>query len=292
MNYLGNKILRLVKPVVEQFPFAATLYRHIRDRKVNSGEMKNTPMGFKFAGNLSMEQGSFESEEVAIAKRLLRNVEVFINVGANIGYYCCYALQSGKYTVAFEPIEKNVRGLCKNIQANRWGSNIEIFPIALSNDVSIVEIFGQDTGASLIRGWAGSSPYNSMSVPANTADNVLGLRFQGKKCFVLIDIEGAEKMMLEGANFLLSASPKPAWMVEICSAEHQPKGVKVNPELLSTFELFWNKGYESWSADEQCRHIGLEEVRSISAGGKDTLHTHNFIFIEKGKKGEFLDGQN
>jgi FkbM family methyltransferase len=291
MNYLTDRFVRFVKPVVEQFPVVAMAYRNIRDSKAISGEMKNTPMGFKFLGNPSMEQGSFEPEETEMAKRLLRDADVFINIGANIGYYCCYALQRGKHTVAFEPIEKNVRGLYKNVEANRWGHMIEIFPLALSNDVAIVEMFGGGTGASLVKGWAGTSLQNSTLVPANTADNVLGLRFQGKKCFVLVDIEGAEKKMLEGANFLLSAcQPKPVWMVEICAAEHQPKGTKINPDLLNTFELFWNNGYESWSANEQCRYISPEEVRSVAANGKDTFLTHNFIFIEKGKKSEVFDG--
>ncbi len=267
-------------------------YRHVRDSNAISGEMKATPMGFKFLGNSSMEQGSFEPAETEIAKLLLRDADVFINIGANIGYYCCYALQQGKHTIAFEPIEKNVRGLCKNVEANRWGNLIEIFPLALSNSVAIVEIFGGGTGASLVKGWAETSQQNSTFVPANTADNVLGSRFQGKKCFVLIDIEGAEKKMLEGANCLMSATPKPVWMVEICVAEHQPKGSKINPDLLNTFELFWNNGYDSWSADEQCRYISREEVRSVSESGKDTLLTHNFIFIEKGKKSEVLDGQH
>lgn len=290
MNMI-ERCVKLAKPVVEQFPSIARAYRYIRDSRDISGEAKDTPMGFKFLGNLAMEQGLFEPVETEIVKQLLREVDVFINIGANIGYYCCYALQRMKYTVAFEPVERNVRGLCKNIESNHWGGMIEIFPLALSNDIAVVEMYGGGTGASLIKGWAGTREQYSAFVPANTADNVLGLRFQGKRCFILVDIEGAENRMLEGANCLLTANPKPVWMVEICVAEHQPKGVELNPELLSTFERFWNRGYEAWTADRQCRFVSAEEVRDVVASGKDTFLTHNFLFIEKGKKSEVLNNQ-
>lgn len=117
---------------------------------------------------------------------------------------------------------------------------------------------------------------------------VLGDRFKGKRCFVLADIEGAEKLMLEGAVSFLYAEPKPIWMIEISIFGHQPKGVNINPDLMSTFQMFYKRGYEAWTADKQCRCIHPDEVESVVKSGKDTLLTHDFLFIERGRKGEII----
>ena len=122
------------------------------------------------------------------------------------------------------------------------------------------------------------------TVPMSTLDNVLGERAKGKKCFVLVDIEGSEDMMLQGAKKMLSLQPRPIWMVEISTTEHQPEGVKVNPDLLSTFRRFWEKGYEGCTADQRMKTITEEEIKNICKNGKNTLLTNNFLFFDKGQK--------
>jgi hypothetical protein len=110
-------------------------------------------------------------------------------------------------------------------------------------------------------------------VPTSTMDLILGSRFEGKKFFILVDIEGAEKLMLEGASSILLAEPKPIWMVEIQISGNQPNGTCINPNLLSTFKIFWDKGYEAWTANKQCRHIHFDEIDRIIRSVKDTIFT-------------------
>ena len=161
--------------------------------------------------------------------------------------------------------------------------------MVLSNKVGVIDIYGGGTGASLVKGWAGTPEQYVTLVPSTSLDNVLGARFQSKRCFILVDIEGAEQLMLEGASSIIDMVPKPIWLMEILISEHQPKGVTINPNLLSTFNVFWNNGYEAWTADKQCRIIHPDEIEQIVRSGIDTLQTHNFVFIEKSKKHEFLN---
>jgi FkbM family methyltransferase len=263
-------------------------YRYIKDKKDIYSEPKATAMGFLFSGNEAMEKGVFEPEETSLVKKIVPHTDVLINVGANIGYYCCIARDLGKPVVAFEPIYQNLQYLLRNIKANRWESGIEVFPMALSNKIGIIEIYGDGTGASLIKGWADTPEDHVTLVPCTTTNNALGTRFQGKQCFCLVDIEGAELFMLQGASDLINLDPKPIWLMEISISEHQPKGVTINPNLLSTFQIFWDSGYEAWTADKQCRLVGAEEVKNIAQSGKDTILTHNFLFIEKGRKNKFF----
>ncbi len=286
---MRRQLICLALPIVERFPALLMIYRYIKYVSQILKGPKETPFGFKLLGDRGMQQGEFEPEETQVVMRILRNVDVFINVGAHIGYYCCLALSSGKNVVAFEPIALNLRYLLRNVKANKLEAEIEVFPLALSNKVGIIEIYGGGAQASLVKGWAGTPERYITLVPASTMDRVLGFRFQGKKCFILVDIEGAEKFMLEGASFFLNADPKPTWMIEISIAEHQPKGISINPHLLSTFAIFWDRGYEAWTADKQCRLIQVDEVENIVRSGENTLLTHNFLFIDKGRKSEILD---
>ncbi len=283
-----NQLARLAKPIVERFPKLAMTYRHARDHWQTYEGFQETPLGFKLVGNPSMQNGHFEPEETQLVKTIVSYVDVVINVGANIGFYCCIALSQEKYVIAFEPINLNLQYLLRNIKENNWGSRIEVYPIALSNKVGVTEIYGGGTGASLVKGWAGTPDQYVTLVPSSTLDNVLGSRFKSKKCFIVVDIEGAEQLMLEGASSIIDMEPKPIWMMEIAISQHQRKGVSINPKSLVPFHVFWNSGYEAWTADKECRAIKPDEIEEIVKSGVNTLHTHNFLFIEKGKKSEFL----
>lgn len=285
---MKRQLLRIVQPVADCFSKLAIQRRFIRQSRKQFEVPQDTPMGFKLAGNKAMQAGEFEPEETRIVKQVLGHVEIVINVGANIGYYCCLALAREKYVVAFEPMVQNLHYLLRNIKANHWESKIEIFPLALSEKVGVLEIYGGGTGASLVKGWAGTPAHHVTLVPSTTLDVALGTRFSGKPCLMLVDIEGAEQSMLEGASFFLGMSPKPVWLVEVSISEHQPSGIKINPNLLSTFDVFWNHGYEAWTADSTRRMIQPDEIKQIVRSGVDTLHTHNFLFIEKNRRDEFL----
>jgi len=278
-----TSLIQIIKPLVERFPKIAMAYRQVRDTRVLSKAPKLTKLGFKFNGNEQMEKGLFEPIETNLAKLIFPKVDYVINIGANIGYYVCQALHSNKKVFAFEPINTNLKYLLRNVKANNWHDSCEIFPVALSNKTNIIEIYGGGTGASLIKGWAGTPERFSTLVPCLTLNDVLGDRLNGNNIFVIVDIEGAENMMLEGATKLLDMNPKPIWLVEISGGHHQPKGTKINPYILETFEKFWDRGYESITADNLLRKISIEEILKIIETQVDSLGTNNFLFYEKNR---------
>ncbi|MFH0754937.1 MAG: FkbM family methyltransferase [Candidatus Omnitrophota bacterium] len=242
-------------------------------------------MGFKLIGNESMEKGLFEPEETYIVGKLLDQVDAFVNVGANIGYYCCFAMLKNKPTIAFEPDPQNLKFLLKNIKANNWGDKLEIYPVAISSKVGIVDIYGgtsgASTGVSLLPGWANTPSHLVDIVPASTLDLVIGEQRKGLKSLVLMDIEGAEFFALQGASRLIKQTPKPFWVIEICVCDHQPENVSTNPNLFATFSIFWKNGYEAFTATRKPRIITKDELTLIVNGGENTTGTHNFIFADR-----------
>jgi FkbM family methyltransferase len=280
--FLLKNPLSVLRPVVERFPTIATIYRNVRDQLDFLKKPIETPWGFKFAGNLAMAQGIFEPTETTLVREILGEVDVFVNVGANVGYYCCHALSMGKQVIAFEPIQRNLRYLCQNIRINGW-SGIEIYPIALSNSIGVLDMYGGDTGASIVKGWAGIPESYVTLVPILTMDVVIGTRLKGKKVLVLIDAEGAEKMVLDSATKMLANEPKPIWLVEIALQDHQPRGIERNPDFKKVFQLFAQNGYQSVTV-EPFKTVVTSEQIDLAIEGRYKFATHNFLFREMGTR--------
>jgi hypothetical protein len=155
-----------------------------------------------------------------------------------------------------------------------------------------MELYGANGGGrttgSLVEGWAGAAMDDVSIVPVSTMDILLESRFPGQQCLVLADVEGAEKTMLDGAEKFLKREPKPIWMVEISSKIVGKSGDHIiNPHLISTFQIFWNHGYEAWTADEKVRLVTAAEVEAVVKTGQD-LSTHNFLFMPRGKRQEIF----
>jgi FkbM family methyltransferase len=278
-------LIKLFKPLANYFPQAATLYRGVRDQLDSMEEPQRTPWGFKLAGNPTMILGQFEPTETDLVRSLLDDVDVLVNVGANVGYYCCHALSMGKPVIAFEPMERNLRYLYKNVKANNW-DGVEIFPLALSNHIGVLEIYGGNTGASLVKGWAGTAESYKTLVPCSTMDVVLNSRLNGIRTLILVDIEGAEKWMLEGATTMLDNNIRPIWIVEIASKELQPQGLKMNPNFKSTFQMFFERGYQAFDLEQKMRPLVLEDIEKVYSGEIE-FNSNNFLFCDPNDKNLF-----
>lgn len=277
----GQQFTNYTKSLGKRLPLVGMVYRFFRDRRYILQQPKLTPLGFRLVGNGEMQGGTFEVELVELVTRYLGVTDTFIDIGANIGFYCCISLSRGNSTIAFEPLPLNLRYLLRNIRANHWEGRIEVFPIALGNSTGVIEIFGSGTAASLVRGWAQNSRVQKQLVPISTLDTVLAERMEGRSVLILIDAEGSEHNILEGAKRFLSFQPKPIWIVEIAVFKNQPRGQSINPKLLSTFQIFWDNGYDAWTADKEQRQVSPKEIMSVCETMIDTLHTHNFLFIDK-----------
>jgi hypothetical protein len=114
-------------------------------------------------------------------------------------------------------------------------------------------------------------------VPVLSLDRVLGKTLRGKRALILADIEGAEYMMLQGAKQTLVSEPRPIWIMEIATTEHQPVATVMNPHFAKTFELFFAQGYSAFTADGAMQEITPADVQQVATGARE-LDTHNFVF--------------
>ena len=268
-----------VRSVVERSPRVARIYREVRDQLDQGAPAVVTPWGWTLRGHPTMAGGGHEPNETRLVRELLQDVDVLVNVGANVGYYCCHALELGKTVIAIEPVARNVRYLLANIDDNGWGNRAEVFPVALGAESGVQTIYGGGTGASLVENWASIPSSYQSQVPILTLDRILGSTLIGRKALILADIEGAEYSMLQGATKTLQSDLKHIWIVEINATQHQPEATPINPWLLETFRLFFNMGYTASTVDNERRSVGEQFVES--AAGTGQLGSSNFLFMPK-----------
>jgi FkbM family methyltransferase len=269
-----GKLLRGARPYAERLPFVAASYRTLRERAPMLGRTATTPLGFQFSGHRPMLDGTFEPDETKYLSSQLDTSDVFVDVGANIGYFTCLARARGVHAIAIEPLQSNLRALYSNVAANGWVDNVEVFPVAVGAAPALLELYGVSTGASLMPGWAGASKLNARTVPVSTLDILLGGRFEHQRLLVKIDVEGAEHQVLRGALRTLAREPRPRWLLEVCLTEHQQG---INPFFVEVFETFWQHGYRSATL-EDAREITRADVQEWVATGRRTFGSYSVVF--------------
>jgi FkbM family methyltransferase len=285
-----------LKSYLKRYPSVVALYesafrlknnakyelRDIRDSYLRlPRKAVDTPYGFKLQGSssihhISMQKGTFEEEETALMRQHMSQSDVFIDVGANIGFYSCLARSLGKHAIAIEPLSLNLSHLYSNLIDNNW-KDVEVFPLGLSDHPGLAVLYGaSSTGASLISNWSGASKRFRRVISLSTLDILLGERFTGKRLFIKIDVEGFEHQVLMGALKTLEMTPRPTWLIEICLNEFHPSGH--NPNYAATFEMFWQHGYEIRTADRHNRLIQSEEIKRWVQSGRCDSGVINYLF--------------
>lgn len=238
-----------------------------------------TPNGFLFCGNKGMESGSFEKEEVNKIRQMLEPCDLFINVGANIGYYVCIAASMGKKVIAFEPDMANCRLLYKNIHQNGYDSFVEVFPVALAEQPGILEIYGKGTGASIVNIW--DNEEQDILVPVNSMDQLIGDRGMDKRCFYLVDVEGAEHLVLKGGSQCLSYNDA-TWVVEITSPTQSGNELAGKDRFKSVFRIFSEKGFSPYLLSDG-KIVTQAEIDEADRGESNRLsNQHMFVFRRTG----------
>ena len=290
---------RMIRNYLKRFPWVVSAYRRSRHFRYELADVRDslstflpfqagikaemTPYGFNLCGSSTsmhheaMRKGAFEPEETGLLLKHLVDADVFVDVGANIGFYVCLARYNGKAVVAVEPQAKNLKILYRNLLANDY-QDVEVFPMGLASGPGLVKLYGPSgTGASMIPGWAHQHAGYASIMPLTTLDIILADRFPGKKLLIKIDVEGAEHTVLQGAAKLLDKVPKPTWMLEICLGEYHPDGV--NPNYMATFETFWRHGYVAQTADARGAVVSRKDVERWVAAGRTESGAINYLFV-------------
>jgi FkbM family methyltransferase len=267
--------MKTVIDKIRSFNRSRLTRRHLKREAVN------TPFGFKFFGPSAMQNGIFEITETKILIKLFSQADLFVNVGANFGYYICMARNMDVRSIAIEPIPINQSILQQNIIENNWDQNVILHPIACGNSDKNITIYGEGTGASIIKGWAQNPSTLKHVVPMKKLDDILSNEKVTEKSVILIDVEGFEFDVLHGAQRILGSNDKPVIMLESGLTDHRAEG-DLNIKFLEIFKFIIKNGYRVFSVEDINFEITQELIINNIEQNMDQLGTHNFLLIPNG----------
>lgn len=172
-----------------------------------------------------MLAGCYDSRELWVLKYLLRAGDVFLDVGANVGYYTLAAaskVQSSGQVYAFEPHPVMAAQLRNNCEQNPH-LPIQIFETAVADQSGEASFYiPPDNGFQSVEGsLVAHSDFSEKKVPVVTLDQICRKVGPGKIQLAKIDIEGYEARALRGAQGLLSSGKLESLLCEVSDENRQ-----------------------------------------------------------------------
>ena len=185
-----------------------------------------SPLGYLQAGNLTdpasiayhiLTGGVPEEFDVHIFRFFVRDMRCMLDVGANIGLYCCIAAHEsseGFVCHAFEPQPECERALLQTVSLNNWENRLFVHAVGLSDKDGEAALFLSGTGSSFDAEFNCNAGLPSIQVPIRTLDAFSRTNELVDVDFVKIDVEGLELAVLRGGEQVF-ATWRPVLFVEI-----------------------------------------------------------------------------
>lgn len=213
-----------------------------------------------------LDFGGYEADETHFLKSVFRDGDVFLDIGANLGWYSLVLGRNcpSSQIFAFEPIPATVEVLKKNIQLNKL-DNIEPIGMGLFNEEAELSfLFAPDvsgaTSLKLTGQSRGASAIQNVVCKTTTLDTFCAAR-DVVPTLLKVDVEGAELMVLQGGEKTLQYTP--IILIELLRKWSREFGYHPN----DVFTLLERYGYRAWvfAADgklEPCAQVTEQTVQT------------------------------
>jgi FkbM family methyltransferase len=205
-----------------------------------SSESQVLENGLKFYGIQNAH--NYEPGVMSNVQELAQKYDYFVNVGANHGLYVFSLQHHFKKIIAVEALHENIQLIGKNVLTNGLQSKIFIAPFAASKDDRILKFYGASTGGSLVKGFNQQFD-EGVYVQAVSIDDLVLPHLDNKDALYLIDVEGAEWDVLQGAKGVISNSNS-TFVVEISCRGFMPNE-EFHEGFVEIFKLFFSQGYNA-----------------------------------------------
>ncbi len=186
----------------------------------------------------------YEPNTQAFVKHYLKPGMTVLDIGAHHGFYTLLAAHcvgpTGK-VIAFEPSPKERRKLLWHVRLNRC-RQVQVEPFAVSDREGTMKLFlTQDNSANSLSPPEISPIVGSATVPVITLDAYCQRNGIERVDLIKMDVEGAELLVLKGAQRLLTTQPRPVIVTEVSRRTTARFGYTVDELLafLKERDYFW-----------------------------------------------------
>ncbi|HEY4786112.1 MAG TPA: FkbM family methyltransferase [Bacteroidales bacterium] len=217
---------------------------------------------------------------------ILKKGDIIMDIGANNGYFSIlFSHITGKKGKVFsiEAIPDTYKLMNQNIRKHCKHKNISTYNIAISNLVGLIEMYlpGNDTGQASIKkhgdnSWKEADIIKTYNVNATILDEFIEDLSIKKVDFLKIDIEGAEKLAMEGGKNLLK------YFMPVIQFELYYKWLKdFQTTPLEIYDLLRGLGYDTfYILEEQITKITDDFVKQRPLISD---HSTNIVVFSKNK---------
>jgi len=191
----------------------------------------------------------YEKFETELFKKQVKKGMTVLDIGAHIGYYTLLAAnlvgENGR-VFAFEPHPGHFALLEKNVRINGY-KNVVLVQKAVSNKSEHTNLFlGEGSGLHSLSDRVGKK---SIAVEAVTLDDFFDKDY--KVDVIKIDVEGAEMLVLLGADGVITANDKLKIFTEFCP-EYLKKAGFLPKEYLNKLMGY---GFKLWNINDRRKQL-------------------------------------
>jgi FkbM family methyltransferase len=214
--------------------------------------------------------GLHEFQDMGFLLHFLRDEDLFIDVGANVGSYTILACSAiGARGVALEPVPSTYKRLVDNMRLNHLDEKVKCVNKGIgAEEGSIAFTSDSDTTNHAVA--TGEQHENTVIVEIVTLDSVLNYEYPS---LIKIDVEGYETPVLEGAQKVLKEQTLNAVIMELNGS-----GTRYGYDESRILELMSDFGFNTYSYNPLNRALINLEGKNLNSG--NTLFIRDKSFVE------------
>ena len=180
-------------------------------------------------------EGVWETELTEFLLKELKSDDIFMDIGANIGYFTLLGLSKRvQQVIAFEPDPLNSEILSLNLSLN-LGFNAQVITKALGSSVGSLSFKRTHVANTGVSGFMAENAVIVFDVEIDTLDNLLAAKSIENPTVIKIDVEGWEQEVFNGAiNMLKNTPPR----LIIFEAFTDISGKIINQDLVRLLEHY------------------------------------------------------
>lgn len=209
--------------------------------------------------------GLHEFNDMGFLLHFLRDQDLFIDVGANVGSYTILAASEvGADTISFEPIPETFEVLNRNIRLNDIKGKVKTYCAGLGAKEEVLKFTNsQDT----LNHVAIDNNKETTEVPIKRLDKMVEIKHP---TLAKIDVEGFESEVLKGMNLALENSNLKAMIIELngVSKRYGKRDDETHKKLLSY-------GFNPYKYNPLLRE--LKRIKTY--GSHNTIYIKDYDFV-------------
>ncbi|HID18118.1 TPA: FkbM family methyltransferase [Candidatus Bathyarchaeota archaeon] len=224
----------------------------------------------------AMASGIYERFEVDLFRRVVKEGDVIVDVGAHIGYYTLLAAaligKNGK-VYAFEPEPLSFSILTRNVKENNFNDRVILVKRAVSDKTAKVKLFPLNKN---LRSYVTLPSGKTVDIETTTLDEFFEDK-NWKVDVVKIDVDGAESLVFSGMKKIVEQNRNLKVFMEFSPIKLKRFGTEPHKFL----EKIMDWGFVVWTIEDGRRSLknvhDFDELLKACARGKRRTEVNLFL---------------